>query len=322
MTPDELIDRRQLRRKLSFWRLASFAAIGLFLFAIILYGARDTIRSATIGKHIARVEISGVITNDRPMLKLLEKLEEAEKVEAVVLNISSPGGSTVGGETMYEAVRSLSGKKPVVAQVGTMATSAGYMIASGTDHIVAHRSSIVGSIGVLIQYADASKLLDNIGVKVNSVKSAPLKAEPSPFNPASEEAVEMISKVIDSSYQWFIDLVAERRKMDRSKVLPLADGSIFTGDQGLANGLIDSIGGEAVAIKWLETEKGIAEDMEVVDYAPKHPEDSIFSSSSGVVTLARILSIDLNSEEFSRLEKVVRERLLLDGLVSIWQVSK
>ena len=322
LTPDELIDRRQLRRKLSFWRLSSFVALGLLLIAIIVYGARDVILSAAQGSHIARIEITGVITNDRPMLRLLKEVSEKDKVKAVILSISSPGGSTVGGETMFEAVRKLADEKPVVAQVGTLATSAGYMIASGTDHIVAHHSSIVGSIGVLFQYADASKLLDNIGVKVNSVKSAPLKAEPNPFNPASEEAVAMISRVIDSSYEWFVDLVAERRNMDRGKVISLADGSIFTGEQGLANGLVDTIGGEAAAIKWLETERGIAEEIEVVDYSPSRPENSLFASSSSIAMLARLLSIDLNSEDISRLNKAIRERLLLDGLVSIWQASE
>ncbi|MEM9330315.1 MAG: S49 family peptidase [Pseudomonadota bacterium] len=191
---DEIIDRRRLRRKLSFWRIATFGVLGIALIGLILVAARDQLLSGAKNEHIARVKITGVITNDQPMLSLLEKLKDNEKVSAVVLNISSPGGSTVGGEAMYEAVRNLAEEKPVVSTVGTLAASAGYMVASGTDHIVARRSSIVGSIGVLFQYADASELLDKIGVKVNAVKSSPLKAEPSPFNPASQETIDMIDR--------------------------------------------------------------------------------------------------------------------------------
>lgn len=316
---EEIIDRRKLRRKLSFWRIATFAVFAIALLSLIVYAGRDTLFSGANQEHIARVEISGVITNDKPMLSLLEKLKEEENVSAVILNISSPGGSTVGGEAMFEAVRNLSETKPVVTTVGTLAASAGYMIASASDHIVARRSSIVGSIGVLFQYADASKLLDNIGVKVNAVKSSPLKAEPNPFNPASDEAVEMIDKVIQDSYAWFVDLVVERRAMSRSEVLKLADGSIFTGSQSADNGLIDAIGGEDKALDWLQSEKELDSALEVIEYKPKRPGDSVFGNPAALQKIARYLGINLSGNDARMLEETIRNRLLLDGLVSIWQ---
>ncbi|MEM9277853.1 MAG: signal peptide peptidase SppA [Pseudomonadota bacterium] len=319
---DEIIDRRRLRRKLSFWRIATFAVLAITLLSMIVFAARDTLFSGAQTDHIARVKISGVITNDQPMLSLLEKLKDNEKVSAVILNISSPGGSTVGGEAMFEAVRNLAEEKPVVSTVGTLAASAGYMIASGTDHIVARRSSIVGSIGVLFQYADASELLDKIGVKVNAVKSSPLKAEPSPFNPASEEAVAMIDRVIQDSYNWFVDIVVDRRQMSRAEVLTLADGSIFTGSQGEENGLIDAIGGEAKALEWLQDEKDISDDLKVIEYKPKRPGDSLFDNPAALHKIARILGINLSNADVIQIEEAIRNRLLLDGLVSIWQGSR
>ncbi len=318
---DDIIDRRRLRKKVSFWRILTFIILGIALLAMIAFGANKAGLSSAGKDHIARVSITGVITNDKPMLDLLEKLKDDEKVKAVVLNISSPGGSTVGGEAMYEAVRELAETKPVTTSVGTLAASAGYMIASASDHIVARRSSIVGSIGVLFQYADASELLDKIGVKVKSVKSSPLKAEPNPFNPASDEAVEMIDRVIRDSYQWFVDIVVERRDMPEFKVLQLADGSIFTGNQSLENGLIDAVGGEKVAVAWLKKEKGIDEKLKVVERKPKRPTDSIFDNPAAIAKFARIFGIEIGNSDAKALEDTLREHLPLDGLVSIWQGS-
>src|SRR5690606_398257 len=137
--------------------------------------------------HIAMVKVEGTITEDEDLLDRLERIRKSPSVKALILNIDSPGGTTVGGEATFDAVRKVAAVKPVVAQVGTLAASAGYMIASAADHIVARQTSIVGSIGVLIQYPDITGLMDKLGVKLEEVKSAPLKAEPSPFNPTTEE---------------------------------------------------------------------------------------------------------------------------------------
>jgi len=319
---DDIIDRRRLRKKVSFWRIATFIILGLALLSMIAFGANKAGLSSASADHIARVSITGVITNDKPMLKLLKSLKDDDKVKAVVLNISSPGGSTVGGEAMYEAVRELAETKPVTTSVGTLAASAGYMIASASDHIVARRSSIVGSIGVLFQYADASKLLDKIGVQVKTIKSSPMKAEPNPFNPASPESVAMIDRLIQDSYRWFVEIVAERRDMKEFEVLKLADGSIFTGSQSLENGLVDAIGGEEIAVEWLTKEKNIDENLDVLERKPKRPTDSIFNNPAAIIKLAHIFGFNIGNSEAKALEDALRERLPLDGLVSIWQGSR
>lgn len=321
-TADDIIDRRKLRKKVSFWRIATFIVLGLTLLGMIGFGLNKAGLGSASSDHIAKVKITGVITNDEPMLKLLKKLKDDDKVKAVVLNISSPGGSTVGGEAMFEAVRELAEAKPVTTSVGTLAASAGYMIASASDHIVARRSSIVGSIGVLFQYADASELLDKVGVKVKAIKSSPMKAEPNPFNPASEESVAMIDRLIQDSYKWFVEIVADRRDMKEFEVLRLADGSIFTGSQSLENGLVDAIGGEDVAVKWLKDEKDIDKSLKVIEHKPKRPTDSIFGNPAAFARIAQIFGINVSNTEAKALEDALRERLPLDGLVSIWQGSR
>ncbi len=318
---DQIIDRRRLRRKVSFWRIAAMLVLAVLLVSLAFFSGLGDVFSKRSSNHIARVKIEGFISNDQPLLDLLEALGENEQVEGVILRISSPGGSTVGGEAIYEATRLLADKKPVVTSVGTLAASAGYMVASASDHIVARRSSIVGSIGVLFQYADASQLLDKIGVKIDAVKSAPLKAEPSPFHPASPEALAMIDGLIQDSYRWFVDLVAERRNLTKHKVLVLADGSVFTGSQGLENGLVDAIGGEDKAVEWLTTERKLSSDLEIINWTPKRPREGLFSNPAALVQFAKLFGIELNADVAGELEKTLRERLLLDGLVSIWQAS-
>ena len=226
---DTVLDRRSLRRKLSFWRIGAFVAIAIAVFAA-LQAAGAFKNSGSHGDHIARVAITGMITEDRKLLKLLADIEEDDKVQGLILTINSPGGTTVGGEAIFEAVRRIADKKPVTASVSTLAASAGYMIAVASDHVVARRSSIVGSIGVIFQYPQASELLKKIGVSLEEVKSSPLKAEPSPFHVPPPGAEKALKEIIDDSYKWFVDLVTDRRPLSRAQVLKLADGRIYSGD--------------------------------------------------------------------------------------------
>ncbi|RVA22749.1 S49 family peptidase, partial [Mesorhizobium sp. M7D.F.Ca.US.004.03.1.1] len=156
---DDLIDRRRLRRKLTFWRVVAIGIVALGVIALSAWFYNDDFGGSTVD-HIAKVKIEGTITEDEELIKRLETIRLSSKVKAVILSIDSPGGTTVGGESIYEEVRKLAADKPVVAEVGTLAASAGYMIASAADHIVARKTSIVGSIGVLIQYPDVSGLMD------------------------------------------------------------------------------------------------------------------------------------------------------------------
>ena len=309
---DDLIDRRRLRRKLTFWRALTIIVILLAIGGVAAWFGGDGTGS---GSHIAKVRITGTITQDDKLLERLEKIRKSPRVAGVIVQIDSPGGTTTGGESIYEAVRKIAAEKPVVAEVGTLAASAGYMIASATDHIVARQSSIVGSIGVLIQYPDVTGLMDKIGIKLEEVKSSPLKASPSPFKPTNEEERAMVRRLIMDSYDWFVDIVANRRSMTREQALALADGSIFTGRQGLQNKLVDALGGEEEAVAWLES-KGVAPDLRVIEWKPKEGTASLLLSQSLVRNIARALGLPEQSGDVVR--ELGMERLFLDGLVSVW----
>jgi len=281
---DHILDRRSLRKKVTFWRIAALAGLAVLLIAILGWvGAFKNIGSK--GPHIARIPITGTITEDRELLALLKRVRKDDNVKGVVLSINSPGGTTVGGEAIFHAVRKLAETKPTATSVGTLAASAGYMIASASDHIVARHSSIVGSIGVIIQSPQASELLNKIGVEMKEVKSSPLKAEPSPFKPAPPEARIMLQKLIDDSYQWFVGLVADRRSLSRAQVLKLADGSIYSGNQAMALKLVDSIGGEEVAKEWIIKKDNLDEKIELIDTPVVRPSAGGFLFLFGTVDL-------------------------------------
>jgi len=316
---DTLVDRRRLRRKVTFWRIATFVVVAAALVSALLYvsGVSELSKRSP---HIARIPIEGVILEDRNTLKMIKKIAKADAVKGVVISINSPGGSTTGGESIYQALRELSDKKPLVAEIRTIGTSAGYMVALASDHVVARYNTITGSIGVLFQFGNIQKLMETVGVEMEAVKSAPLKAEPDFYSPTTPEARAMLGTLVNDSYDWFVGLVAERRELDLAKAKELSDGRILTGHRALAEKLIDEIGGEDKAIAWLEKEKGVSEDLPVVTWRPSENGDDLPFSSR----VSREFGKGIGSallDPIAEAKGLIPRGLMLDGLVSVWQAS-
>ncbi len=240
---DVIVDRRRIRRKLTFWRVT---AVLVAIAAIVTVGvvASPAGRSAfTTSGSIARVQIDGLIRSDNDRVEALERLEKS-RAAAVIVHINSPGGTTAGSEQLYDALVRLKAKKPLVVVVEGLAASGGYITAIAADHIVAQQSSLVGSIGVLFQFPNFGELLKTVGVKVEEVKSSPLKAAPNGFEPTSPEARAALEALVKDSYGWFRGLVKERRGMDDALIEKVADGRFFTGRQAVDLKLIDQLGDE------------------------------------------------------------------------------
>ncbi|MDS7596008.1 signal peptide peptidase SppA [Agrobacterium tumefaciens] len=311
-----IADRRQLRRKLTFWRIAAVFLLVAGLFGIYRFFWTEPGQNAR--PHIARVEISGLIQDNTELLERLAKIEKNDNVKGLIVSISSPGGTTYGGERIFKALRAVAEKKPVVSDIRTLAASAGYMIAAAGDAIVAGETSITGSIGVIFQYPQLGPLMEKLGVSLQEIKSSPLKAEPSPFHDAPEEAKVMIRAMVTDSYNWFVDLVADRRKLPKDDVLKLADGSIYTGRQALANRLVDKLGGEKEIREYFET-RGVAKDLPIVEWrAPSSKSPLSIFSLAGI---ARMLGYD-DFIPFAGAGQIGADKLFLDGLVSVWQVEQ
>lgn len=316
---DYLVDRRKLRRSLSFWRTLAFLAVGL---AIVAAGLRLSggFHPGTGNEHIARVAIRGLIVGDDETLKLIREAGESKSASAIILAIDSPGGTTTGSDLVYQEIRRAAAKKPVIAVVGTLAASGAYIAALGSDRIVANGNSLVGSIGVLFQFPNVSKLLDSVGVKMEEIKSSPLKASPNGFEPTSEPARAALAALVADSFAWFKALVQDRRQMSDAELASVADGRVFTARMGLPLKLVDQLGGEREAVLWLETEKGIKKGLPVTTHKPERGFDNLGLFSS-VANLAEFAGL-------SRIAGVLRrgqaesDAAALDGLVSIWQGGK
>lgn len=312
-SPDLLADRRALRRKLSLWRLLALGLAALAIVGLALALAGPRWRSP--GAHVARLAVSGLITGDEASLKLVRDVARADDVRAALIVIDSPGGTTAGSERLHDEIRRLAARKPVVAVVGSLAASGGYIAAIGADQIVAEGNSLVGSIGVLFQYPDLTRLLDTVGVKMESIKSSPLKASPSPFEPTSEAARAAVAATVADSYAWFKDLVKARRAMSDAELAAVADGRVFTGRQALPLKLVDRLGGEREARAWLESEKKVPASLPLRDWKRERG-----FSDFGLSTLA---AAAVEAAGFERLGATLRrgdlEGAKLDGLLSLWQ---
>lgn len=309
---ENFADRRRLRRSLSKWRIIAIVAGALALLALLWRTSGDA-APATAAPHIARVDIAGVIGNDEDLLAMLDTIAERDTVEAVIVHIDSPGGTAVGGEAHYFALRKIAEAKPLVAQVETLAASAGYMIAAAADHIVARNTSIVGSIGVIVTAPNVSELLDRVGVEVREIKSTPLKAEPSPFNEVEPQDVAMMRAMVLDSYEWFATLVAERRGYEPDALATVADGSVFSGRQSLENGLVDAIGGEEAVMAHLAS-RDIDTDLPVIRYEPPS-EESFLGSLLGRAGGGFLSAIGLHDT----LERASIRVVPLDGMLALWQ---
>jgi len=294
---DYLVDRRRLKRRLTFWRVVAVVAIVGAIAAA--YGrVGDTVVG---GDFIARVSIQGIIVQDDRRLAALKDLSKNDAVKAVILRIDSPGGTIVGGETLYRAILDLAAKKPVVAVMDGVAASAAYMTAIAADRLFAREGTLTGSVGVILQTTEITKLLDMIGVSARSFKSGSLKASPSPVERLTPEAEAATQALIDEMYGMFRDMVLDRRNMKPADEARFADGRVFTGRQALKNGLIDEIGGETEAITWLENEKDVRKDLTVRKVNLRRDVDNLFDRLD---SLAR--------------KTILSERLTLDGLISVW----
>lgn len=256
---DLLLDRLRLKRSLTFWRIAAVVAAT----AALLFVARPSLPSA---RHIARVNISGVITEDRKLLEALAKLAKDNLVPAVIVSIDSPGGSVAGGESLHAVLTRLAAAKPVVAVMRGTAASAGYMAALPAARIFARDSTLTGSIGVILQTGEVSGLLDRLGVGAEAVTSGPLKDQPSFTRPLTPEGRDYLRGLVDDMYGQFVGMVATGRRMDPARVRELADGRAYTGRQARELGLVDEAGGEAEARAWLARERGVPESVDVEDF--------------------------------------------------------
>ncbi len=299
---------RKLRRQLTFWRVVAVLAIVTALALVVWRGGAP----GAGGAHLARIRIDGFITGRQKMLDLIAGLARNKRVKAVIVRIDSPGGTTAGSEAIYRALMRLAKKKPVVTVMDGVAASGGYMVALAGERMFASRNTITGSIGVIVQWPELHELMGRIGVRMQTVRSGPLKALPNTFEPTPEAARRVLEDLVRDSYDWFVELVAKRRKLDKETARKLADGRIYSGRRALKAGLIDALGDEVEARHWLERKHAIPFDTKVVEYRPRSSLLKELGVPGALAAALRLFGLDAATG------RLLEGRSGLDGLLSVW----
>jgi protease IV len=274
------------------------ACLGLFCMGSLLAMASDvstassgsTFTGPMSGPAVGVITISGEITSGTSasllggsttaasgdILPLIHEAAANKDVKAILVEVNSPGGSVVPSDEIYHALK-ISGK-PVVIYMGDLAASGAFYISMAGEYIIANPNTLTGSIGVISEFPEASELMQKLGVTVTTIKSGSVKDMGSMYRPLTDEEKVYWQALINETYNGFVDIVAAGRHLPREKVLPLADGRVFTGRQALALGLVDSLGYEEDAIAKSAELGKIAGTPRVIRYSPSSPLSSFFAS--------------------------------------------
>lgn len=247
--------------------LLIFLAVGIFLF-LSVYLATFWVERGSLGdERIALVRIEGIILDSKETLEEITQYNENPSIKAIVLRIDSPGGAVVPSQEIYDEVKRIraESKKKVVVSMGTVAASGGYYIASASDRIVANPGTLTGSIGVIMELANVTGLLEKIGVESIVVKSGTHKDIGSPFRRMGAEEREILQNVLDDVHNQFIEAVSEARGLEIGRVRRLADGRIFTGRQAMELGLVDDLGSLQDTIRMTAEMVGIKGKPRIVE---------------------------------------------------------
>ena len=256
---------------------------GAFFFAY-LTGGESKVLSMLSNYGVGVLVIDGAIDDSRQPLSELKRYKEAPWIKAVVVRIDSPGGAVAPTQEIFEEIRKVKAKKPVIASMGGMATSGGYYIASACDKIIAYPGTLTGSIGVIMQLANVEELMKKVGIKGINVKSGPNKDIGSPFQELSAEGRAILQGVVDSVHSQFVSAVARGRDMDEAVVRKLSDGRIYSGAQAKALGLVDNFGTLEDAIDLAAKQAGIEAEPAVYYSRPERESvlDRIFFGVFGL----------------------------------------
>jgi len=224
------------------------------------------------GERVGVVEIKGVLTDSRTIIKLLDRYRDDRNIKAIVLRINSPGGAVGPAQEILREVEKVRQKKKIVASLGTVAASGGYYIACGADLIMANRGTATGSIGVIMQFTNVEGLTKKLGLDLFNLKAGRYKDAGSPLRPMTPEDKAYLQGLLDNIYQQFLSDVARNRKIPLAKMRTLAEGRVYTGEEAKQLGLVDAFGNLPDAIEKAGRLGGIKGKVKAV-----YPEKEGFS---------------------------------------------
>ncbi len=301
---DLLIDRKRLKSQITFWRVVALLVI--FGGMALWFAGFPHKPGVTPGKdYIAELTIEGVMTDDPKRDEMMKDIRDDSHAKAVIVRLDSPGGTTVGGEEIYLQLREIAKKKPVVGVMHTLCASACYMASLGTDQVFARDTTLTGSIGVLMESVELSRLADKLGITPIAIKSGPYKDVPDIGKPFTAEEAKVVGQIVTDAYDKFVSMIVERRQMSDAMVRTMADGRVYTGRQAANLKLIDAIGGNDEAVNWLANTHKINPKLDIVEIKPDTEEESLLGQLG----------------QYTGIKIFGRSARGLDGLLSIWHPS-
>lgn len=239
----------------------------LTVFSLLVYvlgSSTEGGRSFALDNKVGVVKVEGFIGDTHDIIEQLNQFGKDDSIKAVVLRIDSPGGGVASSQEIYATVAELKKKKKVIASMGSVAASGGYMVACASDKIVANPGTITGSISAIMYFANAHELLKKVGLKASTIKSGKFKDIGSPIRGMTAEERVLIQGLVDDIYDQFLDMVARDRNIEKESLRKIADGRIFTGRQALELGLVDYLGDMGYAVTLAGEISGIKGKPEVV----------------------------------------------------------
>jgi protease IV len=216
----------------------------LVIYSIVRnFGERTEVVTSGSGGKIAVVELEGVITSAEDIVRQIKKYRENSSIKGILLRVDSPGGGVVASQEIYEEVKKTRDSgKPVVVSMGALAASGGYYVSCGASRLVANPGTLTGSIGVISEFLQLQEALDKLGVSVKTIKSGKLKDSGSSTRKMTDEDERYFQQLMDDVHKQFIAVVEAERHMDHDEVVRMADGRVFTGEQAVEIGLVDTLG--------------------------------------------------------------------------------
>ena len=274
--------------------IKSFILIILFFSSVIVFN-----KNYKYSPFIAKLYLEGMISNETDLLEKINQLKKKENLKAILLKVNSPGGTFVSSKEIYDSLKFFDDTIPIAIYMKEVATSGAYLVSLGADQIFANTGTITGSVGVILQTADISILLDKIGINPLVIKSGDLKAVPNPLEKSNEYQINYVKDIVIIMQKEFSKIVKLEREISAENFLKINDGRIFTGSQAKEINLIDEIGVEDDAIEWLKKKAGLDDKVKIIDYV----ERGNFFDMLDLKFFKKISNMELK---------------LTDGILAIW----
>ena len=293
MKRNDILEKYLSKRNLIIKRFAIASISIILISSFLLFSSKSK-------DFIATISIEGIINDPVDILNDLENINKSSNAKALLVSINSPGGTFVSSKELYDKIKEINKKIPVVTYMREMATSGGYLVSLASQKIFSNIGTITGSIGVILQTAEITELLKKIGINPIVIKSGDLKATPNPFEGVSKKDSEYLNNIIKSMQLEFLNILSENRDIENETLRIISDGRIFTGKQAKELNLIDFIGSKNDAIRWLKEKAKVPPDIDIIDFSKETQYE-------------KLINMRLFNENFNFLKNNIN-----NGFLAIW----